>query len=67
MEARDGIEPSCRSALQTAARASENRTMASPARFERVTSWSGTTRAVLLRYGDVKCAGMDLNHRTRGT
>src|SRR5579862_3668011 len=37
--------------------------MASPIRFERMTSWSGTTRAVLLRHGDVKCAGKDSNLR----
>ena len=41
----------------------ESRATASPVRFERTTSWSGTTRAVLLRHGDVKCAGKDSNLR----
>jgi hypothetical protein len=41
----------------------ESRAMASPIRFERMTSWFGTTRAVLLRHGDVKCAGKDSNLR----
>jgi hypothetical protein len=40
--------------------------MASPIRLERMTSWSGTTRAIQLRHGDVKCAGMGSNHRCRG-
>jgi hypothetical protein len=37
--------------------------MASPARLERAASWSGTTRAILLRHGDMKCAGKDSNLR----
>jgi hypothetical protein len=37
--------------------------MASPIRLERMTCCFGSSRAIQLRHGDLKCAGMDLNHR----
>ena len=61
METRRGLNPSGGFADRLSP--GESRAMASPVRFERTTSRFGTWCAVLLRYGDVKCAGMDLNHR----
>jgi hypothetical protein len=62
VETRLGVEPST-AGLQPASRASEIRAMASPARLERATCCFASSRAFLLRHGDMECAGEDSNLR----
>ena len=62
LETRLGFEPST-AGLRPASRASEMRAMVSPARLERATCCFGSSRAFLLRHGDMECAGEDSNLR----